>query len=222
MRRPRICAVITENDYEVAAGIERFVDFYEVRLDLIGDGWQAWVKKLNRPWIATNRLQEEGGKWSGSEAARIAKLFEAVKLGARIVDIELRTEGLDDIVAQLKQKKVLRLISMHNVKETPGIEELKGIIRQEIAAGADICKVVTTAQRFEDNMAVLRLFPQFPGVKLVAFTMGQVGVSSRVLSTMVGGYFTYAAVMEGKESAPGQLTATYLRSFYEATGRGKN
>ena len=108
MKRPRICAVITENDYKVAAGIERFVDFYEVRLDLIGDGWQAWVKKLSRPWIATNRLPEEGGRWSGSEIERISRLFEAVKLGARIVDIELRTEGLADIMAQLKRKKVQR------------------------------------------------------------------------------------------------------------------
>lgn len=222
MRRPRICAVITENDFEAAAGIERFVDFYEVRLDLIGDGWQKWVKKLNRPWIATNRLPEEGGKWTGSEIERISRLMEAVKLGAHIVDIELRTEGLADILAQLKRKKVQRLVSVHNLKETPRIEELKKIVREELAAGADICKVVTTAQRFEDNMAVLRLFPHFPKVKLVAFAMGQVGVSSRVLSPMVGGYFTYAAVMEGKEAAPGQLTATYLRSFYEVTGRGKN
>ena len=111
---------------------------------------------------------------------------------------------------------------MHNLKETPGTEELKGIIRQEMAAGADICKVATTAQRFEDNMAVLRLFPQFPRTRLVALAMGQVGISSRVLSPMLGGYFTYASLMEGKESADGQLTATYLRSFYEATGRGKN
>ena len=206
----------------MVAGIDRFVDFYEVRIDLIGDGWQKWVRKLSRPWIACNRLSEEGGKWSGNEPDRVAKLFEAVKLGASIVDIELRAEGLDGIVEQIKQKKAKCLISMHNLKETPNLNELKEIVRQEVAAGADICKVVTTAQRFEDNLTVLRLFPLFPGVKLVALAMGQVGVSSRVLSPMLGGYFTYASIMEGKESAPGQLTAAYLRSFYEATRHGNN
>jgi len=222
MRRPRICAVITENDYEVVVGIDRFVDFYEVRLDLIGDGWQEWVRKLNRPWIACNRLAEEGGKWSGSETDRIAKLFEAVKMGARIVDIELRTAGLAGIVEDIKRNKTKCLISTHNLQETPNLDELKGIVRKELAAGADICKVVTTAQRFEDNLTVLRLFPFFPSVKLVTMAMGKDGVSSRVLSPMLGGYFTYAAIMEGKESAAGQLTATYLRSFYEATRNGKN
>ena len=222
MKRPRICAVITENDYKLAAGIERFVDFYEVRLDLIGDGWQSWVKKLPRPWIATNRLQDEGGRWSGSEIERISRLFEAVKLGARIVDVELRTEGITDIIKQLKRKKVRSLVSVHNLTETPNLEEIKEVVRQEIAAGADICKVATTAQRFEDNMTVLRLLSQFPRVKIVALAMGQVGISSRVLSPILGGYFTYAAITEGKESAPGQLTAAYLRSFYEAKNRGKN
>jgi 3-dehydroquinate dehydratase type I len=222
MRRPRICGVITENDYEVAAGIERFVDFYEVRLDLIGDGWQEWVGKLNRPWIACNRIAEEGGKWSGGETERVAKLLEAVKLGACIIDIELRTADLDHIVKQLKRKKVQCMISTHNLRETPHLNDLKSIVRQQLAAGADICKVATTAQRFEDNMTVLRLFPFFPGVKLVTLAMGQIGVSSRVLSPMLGGYFTYASVMEGKESAAGQLTAAYLRSFYEATRHGKN
>ena len=71
-------------------------------------------------------------------------------------------------------------------------------------------------------MTVLRLFHQFPRIKLVALAMGQVGISSRVLSPVLGGYFTYAAMTEGKESAPGQLTVAYLRSFYEAKNRGKN
>ncbi|MBN1366977.1 MAG: type I 3-dehydroquinate dehydratase [Dehalococcoidales bacterium] len=222
MRKPRICAVITENDYQAAAGVKRFVDYYEVRLDLIGDGWQTWVKKLNRPWIATNRLPEEGGKWVGGETDRIAKIYEAVKLGARIVDIELRTDGLADIIGQIRRKKVRCLISVHNFKDTPDIEELKAIIRREIAVGADICKVATAARRLEDNMTILSLFSQFPGIKLVAMAMGQFGVSSRVLSPLLGGYFTYASLTEGKESAAGQLTAAYLRSFYEATGRDKN
>ena len=222
MKRPRICAVIIENNYDAVLSIEPFVDLYEVRLDLIGDGWQEWVGKLNRPWIACNRLPEEGGRWSGDETHRIAKLFEAVKLGARIVDIELRTDGVDRIVKQVKQKKAKCLVSMHNLLETPSLDELKRIVTQELATGADICKVVTTAKHFEDNLTVLRLFPLFPKVKLVALGMGQAGISSRVFSPLVGGYFTYTSIMKGQESADGQLTATYLRSFYEATPNGKN
>jgi len=216
MKSPKICASIINNDYNLAAGVDRFVDFYEVRIDLIGDGWQEWVKWLQRPWVACNRLREEGGNWTGDEAARIDKLLEAARLGAGTVDIELRTHDLEKIVEEIKSLNVECLISMHNLEETPGFEHLASIVDTELKAGADICKVVTTPVRFEDNLTVLRLFEEFQGIKLVAFAMGSLGISSRVLSSMVGGYFTYASIIEGKESAPGQLTASYLRSLYEA------
>ena len=80
MKRPKICAVITDNDFEMAAGAARFADLYEVRIDLIGDGWQEWVKRLRKPWIASNRLKEEDGLRSGDDVSRIGKLFEAIGL----------------------------------------------------------------------------------------------------------------------------------------------
>lgn len=216
MSKPKICAVITENDFELATGVERFVDFYEVRLDLIGDGWQEWVKKLSRPWIACNRLKEEGGKWDGEENLRLVQLFDAVKLGARIVDLELRTPDLKQHVEEIKKRQAECLISVHYLRDTPRPAELRDVIKQEMAYGADICKLVTTATRFEDNLNLLKLFHEFKGVRLVAFAMGSLGMVSRVISPMVGGYYTYASLREGKESATGQPTAAYLKSFYEA------
>ena len=94
MKKPRICAVIVDKRVEEVKEIEPLVDLFEVRIDLIGDGWQDIVKKLKKPWIACNRCAEEGGKWSGNEARRIEKLLEAIELGAGIVDIELRTKNL--------------------------------------------------------------------------------------------------------------------------------
>jgi len=219
MNIPKICAVVTVNDFDLISGVDRFVDLYEIRIDLIGDGWQKWVGRLQRPWIATNRLHAEGGKWKGNEPERIGKLMEAVKLGARIVDIELSTKDIEKVVTEIKKKKAECLISVHDMAGTPFLNDLAGIVRQELAAGADICKVVTTAKRFEDNLTLLRLFETFPETKIVAFAMGSVGIVSRVISPMVGGYFTYASIVQGKESASGQLTATYLRSLYEAVRR---
>jgi 3-dehydroquinate dehydratase-1 len=76
--------------------------------------------------------------------------------------------------------------------------------------------VVTTAKRFEDNFTILKLFEKLKETKIVAFAMGNDGVVSRVLSAISGGYFTYASITGTKGSATGQLSATYLRSFYEA------
>ena len=61
----RICAVITANDPEAVREVEPLADLFEVRIDLIGEGWQSLVKTLRKPWIACNRLADEGGKWQG-------------------------------------------------------------------------------------------------------------------------------------------------------------
>ena len=219
--KPKICAVITGNNFETAARVERFVDLYEVRIDLIGNGWQEWANRLRRPWIACNRSKGDGGKWSGAESTRISRLLEAVGLGAAIVDIELVTGDLANVIASVKKSKAECLLSVHNLQRTPAGADLAGIVRQELAAGADICKVVTTANKYEDNLAVLQLVRDFPEVKLVAFAMGKAGIVSRVLSPLAGGYFTYASISGSAGSAPGQLDAEYLRSLYDAVGNNK-
>ena len=92
---------------------------------------------------------------------------------------------------------------------------MKQIVNQQSKAGADICKVVTTARSFEDNLSVLQLISEFPKTKLVSFAMGPLGVTSRVLCPLVGGDFTYASIEKGKESAPGQITVRDLTKIYE-------
>jgi 3-dehydroquinate dehydratase-1 len=84
-----------------------------------------------------------------------------------------------------------------------------------LKAGADIAKMVTTARSLEDNLTVLRLISEFPGVRLVAFAMGPLGAVSRVLCPLVGGDFTYTSIEKGKESAQGQMTVKDLSQIYE-------
>ena len=88
-------------------------------------------------------------------------------------------------------------------------------MQKELKAGADICKVVTSARSFEDNLSVLQLIRDFPAVKVVAFAMGPEGMASRVLAPHAGAYFTYGAVQKGKESAPGQIPVVDMLKLYE-------
>jgi 3-dehydroquinate dehydratase I len=210
--KPQICISIVNDDPALLKRVEPLADLFEVRIDLIGKGWQELAGHLPKPWLACNRRVEEGGKWRGSEPDRINELLNAIGLGAGIIDIELATPGLARVVNKIKGKAAC-LISYHNNKETPQ-EKLREIVRQQLDAGADICKVVTTARTFADNIAVLRLIQEFPGTKVVAFAMGAVGQISRVLCPLAGGYFTYASMAEGKESADGQIAVEYLRKIY--------
>ena len=214
MKRPRICAVIVNNDLKAIKGVEPFVELFEVRIDLIGNGWQELVKQLNKPWIACNRIADEGGKWEKSETERMEELLKAVELGASIVDIELNTRNLAEAIQPIKRKTKC-LLSFHDLEKTPPLVRMKDIVQRELDAGADICKVVTTAQRFEDNLAMLQLIAEFPKTKIVSFAMGSSGFASRILCPLVGGDFTYASIEKGSESAAGQITVSDLRKVYE-------
>jgi len=214
MKRPRICASIVDNDRSAIKGVEPFIDLYEVRIDLIGEDWPEVIPELKKPWIACNRLADEGGRWGKSETGRIAELLKAIELGADIIDVELRTENLDEVVRLIK-KRTKCLLSYHNLTGTPPLDNLKRIIERQLVAGADICKVVTTASNFDDNLTVLQLITEFSELKIVSFAMGPLGSVSRVLCPLVGGYFTYASIEEGKESASGQIATKELRQLYE-------
>ena len=213
MKKPKICAVIVNSNLKTVKEIEPLVDLFEVRIDLIGDEWRELVRSLEKTWIACNRLPEEGGQWQGNEARRIEKLLEAIELGADIVDIELRTKNLKKIVQAIK-KRTKCLLSYHDLEKTPSLDDMKGIIRRQLKSGADICKMVTTAQGFEDNLTILQLISEFPGVKIISFAMGPLGSMSRVLCPLVGGEFTYASIEKGKESAQGQITVKELLKIY--------
>ncbi len=208
-----ICVAIVNDDLEAVKRIEPLVDLFEVRIDLIGSSWRELAGYLGKPWIACNRRTGEGGSWQGNETRRIDELLSAIDLGAGIVDIELSTPGVEAVVPEIKGRAEC-LLSYHALKETPPLERMREIIRSQLAAGADICKLITTAQSFADNVATLQLIADFPQTKVVSFAMGPLGYISRVLCLLAGGYFTYASIEEGKESAPGQITVRDLRKIY--------
>jgi len=214
MKKPRICAAIINEDLSAVRKVEPLVELLEVRIDLIGEGWPNLAKQLRKPWIACNRMSDEGGRWQKDEAGRIEELIRAVELGASIVDIELRTKNLETAIPLIK-KRAKCLVSFHELKKTPLLNRLKEIVQRELAAGADVCKVITTAQSFEDNLTTLKLIAEFPEVKIVSFAMGSLGFTSRVFCPLVGGYLTYASIGEGKESAPGQITVSHLTKIYQ-------
>jgi 3-dehydroquinate dehydratase type I len=134
-------------------------------------------------------------------------------MGAEIIDIEIETEGLEDIVKRIKGKAKC-LLSYHDWAGTASPEKLAAIVQRQLAAGADICKVVTTAGGLDDNLAIIRLPSLFPWASVIALAMGTAGALSRVLSPLAGGYLTYASMGRGSASAPGQLSLEAIRAIY--------
>lgn len=213
MKKPRICVSITESNLEAIKEVEPEVDLFEIRLDLIGPDWPELVRFIKKPWIACNRSPEEGGRGNPDQIRRVEELLWAAETGADIVDIEYNTQNLADIVLLIKSRAQC-LISFHEFVQTPSYETLVGITESQIKAGADICKIVTTAQSYSDNLTVLKLVNKYPEIKIVAFAMGSEGRISRILSPLAGACFTYACISEGLESAAGQIPVKELNGLY--------
>jgi 3-dehydroquinate dehydratase type I len=82
-----------------------------------------------------------------------------------------------------------------------------------------VCKIITTAKHVEDNLTVLDFTSKASrNVKIVCFSMGELGKPSRLLSPLFGGFFTIASFERGKETASGQLTIQEMQTAYQALG----
>jgi len=196
-------------------------DLIEVRLDYLNSlrGIEKIVETASLPLIATNRQHEQGGRRLQSEDQRVRALIDAANLGFHYVDIELTASALESIVQELKELGAKTIISFHDFKRTPDALEMEKIVRAQTEAGAEICKLVTTANEIADNISCLLLTLKMSEIiKVVCFAMGSKGILSRVLSPIFGAHFTYASIKRGLETAPGQLSIFDLKKLYRSLG----
>jgi len=218
-----ICIPITANTQaEALLQIEKScsrADVLELRMDLIEDGdLRILIEKCRlRPVpvkiLVTNRRKESSsGEDISGERERIALLEEAVRCGVDYVDIEVNTPEpllqkiLSTAGAHADRTKVI--MSHHDFNGTPSLKSLKDIYGKCIRPGVDIVKIVTFANKQEDNLAVLSLIPysRNKNQKIIAFCMGEQGKTSRITAPMMGSYLSFASLNRGAASAPGQLT----------------
>lgn len=215
MNKPRICAVVTSAEPSLVSEVQVSSDLFELRLDLIGEGWSKMIPLLKKPWIATCRPERDGGAWKESEARRKEELLKASQMGADMIDLEMDTPNLERLVAIVKQKARL-ILSYHNFTRTPSEIELKTIVARQFAAGADLAKVATKSGGTQDNIRLLDLPAQFPSREIIAIAMGEEGRLNRILAPLSGSAFTYCSIKPGHESSPGQLTVQEARQIYAA------
>lgn len=222
----KICvAILPETIAEALNLIEKIeaqkADLIEVRLDRFKDHNKiAEITKHSKtPLIATNRAMDCQGRFVGSETQRQQTLFNAAKNGFEYVDIELSTPRLKGFVKKLRKLNVKPIISFHDFDGTPSLAKLHEVLKKEIDNDAEVCKIITTAKRVEDNLTVLNFASKASrNAKIVCFSMGELGKPSRLLSPLFGAFFTIASFERGKETASGQLTIQEMKTAYQALG----
>jgi 3-dehydroquinate dehydratase type I len=190
-------------------------DLIEVRLDSIEKRGELADLAVhgNTPKIATDRS-------SRTETEQRQMLLSAAESGFRYVDAEVSAPRLKDLVKEVKALGAKPIVSFHKFNGSLGIAEMNSILEKEIASGAEVCKIVTTAKRIEDNLATLNFVATASSkTKLVCFCMGELGKISRLLSPLFGGFFTFAALEHGSETAVGQMTIQEMKAAYKLLGQ---
>lgn len=210
MKRSQIVAVLGEgaaNDLKAASG----ADMIELRLDLSTEPIQtikAIREATEKPIIATNRLQAEGGKFLGSERERIDLLVQASEY-ADLVDIELQAELREEFISQVSRPVI---VSYHDFQGMPEIDELAAIKGRMKKAGAAIAKIAVTPKRLKDDLDLLG-FLLAADMPLCLIAMGDLGRHLRAVAPLYGSALAYGYVRES--TAPGQMSLAELSSARE-------
>lgn len=220
----KICVSIASENVQsigkqAAQAFELGADYVEIRFDFLKpEQLQPAIeaaKGIKGRAVFTLRSSDQGGKFSGSEQDRIQWLRKLAEQKPMLLDVELQTlQEHDQLTDFLENQKAPLLVSWHDFQKTPSNDRLADVL-SEMRIYSNYVKMVTTAKDVEDSLRLLELYDTATGLHPIFFAMGEAGVVSRVLCTLVGNApFTYASLE--KAVAPGQLTVKQLRKLYNS------
>lgn len=200
--RPYIVATLVDdpvNRLDIAT--ELGADVLEVRMDLIDRPIDDFPRMFHilrdltdLPVIATNRREGEGGGWRGPERERIdvlTSVFDYVDA----VDIEYYAQKRDDVMHMADEYNILKVVSFHDMNDTPPLEFIRSMVEDMFDVGADVSRMVTTANDRRDVLRILEATMDVSGMGLVStMCLGKEGDISRVLAPLFGSILTYGSV----------------------------
>lgn len=217
-----ICAVITETSVETACqAIQQAAneaDIVEVRLDYLRDFDFSQIDHLGSlldknvlPVIITCRASDEGGQQHIDNSIRLPLLVEGAKRFATYCDIEAAHYHE---AAKLSPDPAKLIVSYHNFEETP--DNLNEVYERIVSLPAAIHKLATRANTLTDSLATFQLLQraESEGHTLIAISMNEVGMITRLLGPSHGSFLTYGSLAGGKTSAPGQFSCAELKEMY--------
>jgi len=199
--------------------LKESISFIEFRFDYLKeyenlDRILETISKYKNQSIYTLRSADEGGHYSRSESERLILLKKLAVAEPMLLDLEYNAISKDNEFADFIDNNNVRiLISWHDFAGTPNKEFMVDLI-DKMRVYSNYVKIVTTAKSIDDSINILGLYKLMDsGINLVAFSMGELGILSRVLCSIVGNSpFTYAAIE--RPVAPGQLTIKQMKSIY--------
>lgn len=222
----RICvSILPKTNLEALSLIERaekaHANLIEVRLDCleISRKLSDIVNSTKLPLIAANKLQSEKGFFAGTETEHQQTLLNAAKNGFEYVDVDLSGPKHKETISKVKLLGAKPIVSYHKFDGALSVPEMQNVLKKEIASGASVYKIITTAKKIEDNLPTLNFISSASSkTKLVCFCMGENGKISRLLAPLFGAFFTFASLEQGSETASGQISISEMKTAYTLLG----
>jgi 3-dehydroquinate dehydratase/shikimate dehydrogenase len=200
---------------DAAVAAEAGADIVEFRIDRLTDAADLTplLSGLG-PAIVTCRPRREGGFSDLSDTDRLLLLARAAEAGAAYIDLELdRTisQAHPYIEEVPRERRPGLIASSHDFASRP--DRLYNILAEMNASVAEINKIVWTARTVRDNIEAFEILTsrQKP---TIALCMGDAGIISRILAQKFGAFLTFASLVSGAETAPGQVTIDDMKRLY--------
>lgn len=235
-----VCVSVQEKDFGRCSGILAQCGMVELRGDLC-NFTTPQIEKLvqgHPNLLYTHRIA------GSTQAVAREQMVAAIKKGAKYVDVEIEApvDHLEYIKSYARANGCRLVVSYHNFEGTQDLEELKAIYDICRRKGADIVKIVTTANNISDACRTMQLYSykksdrelvpdnfmehgELSGslsnsfgeeqASLVAFCMGEAGRFTRHLCLQLGAPYTYAALDAESATAPGQYTRDEMERLLE-------
>jgi 3-dehydroquinate dehydratase I len=206
----RPAAISDSAETDVAA---RGFDLVEARVDLFAqqslDGCAhdcARLETSGTPVILTIRTTAQGGRFDGTDAARLSAFRAAIAGGqASWVDIENDAAIIGEVAAAIAARDGAQLIvSHHDFTATPPLETLLAIVDRCHAISGAIAKIATAVRRDADRETLLELLARRPD-RTCVIGMGA-SADLRIELAARGSLLAYGYLE--RATAPGQMSAS--------------
>ena len=228
---PKICVPIVDETLEqiietawkikfsVADLVEWRADFFEDVNDFekIKDVLKHLRDILEMPILFTLRTATDGGNTDIDieDYVKINSEISSLQM-ADIIDLELSggSENVKKIVELARKNDVKTIVSNHR-KDTPTTDEIVEILKTMQDFNPDMAKIALTPKSNKDVIALLSAMDEmtenFAKIPIIAISMTNIGVITRVSQEMFNSSITFASL--DKCSAPGQIGVDEMKTI---------
>ncbi len=219
-KRPLIAGVVSSED-DLKEELIGPADLLELRIDMFERIELSFIldmvlkaRSFDKPLLATVRASSEGGMKEIGDTLR-AEIINELIPNVDAIDLEIASSGLISRFKPILEDKGKLLIgSYHNFNETPEDKVLEEIFLRAKELHSDVVKIATKTNTEEDLLRLMELTFRHRKEGIITVSMGDTLASiGRLLLCVSGSLITYGTLTKG--SAPGQMSVTTLRRFFD-------